>query len=112
MTEMGSSDTRGDEHTLTQIVTMRCKPEHEQEFVELATSIVQTVHEQEPGTILYALHKHPSDAHTYVWVERYGHAEALRAHMAAPYIADAVAKLPNWLSAPPELQELRQVMPS
>ena len=54
MTEMGSSDTRGDEHTLTQIVTMRCKPEHEQEFVELATSIVQTVHEQEPGTILYA----------------------------------------------------------
>jgi hypothetical protein len=32
-------------------------------------------------------------------------------HMAAPSIADAVAKLPNWLSAPPELQELRQVVP-
>ena len=112
MTETGLSENRGNGETLTVIGTMRIKPEHEEEFVELATSVVQAVHEQEPGTILYVLHKHPSEAHVYVWVERYRDAEAQQAHLAAPYIADAFAKLPDWLSAPPEFEELSQLAPA
>jgi quinol monooxygenase YgiN len=112
MTETGLSDNRGNGDTLTVIGTMRVKPEHEEEFVDLATRVVLAVHEQEPGTILYVLHKHPSEAHAYVWVERYRDSEAQQAHLAAPYVADALAKLPDWLSAPPEFQEFSQLSPA
>ena len=112
MTETGSPDNWGNGDTLTVIGTLRFKPEHEHEFLALATRVVQAVHDQEPGTILFALHKHPSEAHAYVWVERYRDAKAFQAHSAAPYIVDGLAKLSNWLSMPPDVQELSQLAPA
>jgi quinol monooxygenase YgiN len=107
----GTSSVQGNSDTITLIVTMTFKPEHEQEFVELAAATAQTVHEQEPGTILYVLHQHATAPHSYVWVERYRDAEALQAHTQAPYMAEAMNKLPNWFSKPPELIQLSQIVP-
>jgi quinol monooxygenase YgiN len=112
VTETESSEDRGNGDTVTVIGTMKVKPEHEEEFVELATRVVQAVHEQEPGTILYVLHKHPSEPHTYVWVERYRDEGAHQAHVSTSYFADAVAKLPDWLSAPAEFEEFSQLAPA
>jgi len=44
-------------------------------------------------------------------VERYRDAEALKAHAEAPYMVEAMNKLPNWLSQPPELTQLSQIEP-
>lgn len=90
---------------------MSVKAEHEREFLDFATNTVRTVHEKEPGTILYVLHKHPTEPYTYVWVERYCSAEALEIHTNAAYIAEAMRRLPNWLSKPPDLIQLRQIVP-
>lgn len=109
--EQGSANAHGNSDVITLVGTMTVKAAHEQEFVDFATDTVRTVHEKEPGTSLYALHKHPEERHTYVWVERYRDAEALETHTKAPYIAEAMQRLPNWLSKPPELMELRQIVP-
>jgi quinol monooxygenase YgiN len=109
--EKGISSVQGNSDAITLIGTMAIKPEHEQEFVEFAAATAQTVHEQEPGTILYVLHQHATEPHTYVWVERYRDAEAWKAHTQAPYIAEAMRKLANWLSKPPELIQLSQIVP-
>ncbi|GAA1578804.1 antibiotic biosynthesis monooxygenase [Kribbella sancticallisti] len=111
MQETASSSANGSSDAITLVGTMTIKPEHEQAFVEFAAATAQTVHANEPGTILYVLHKHPTEPHTYVWVERYRDAEALKAHTDAPYIAEAMSKLPNWLSKPPELIQLSQIVP-
>ncbi len=101
----------GDSRVITLIGTMAIKPEHEHEFVDLAVRTAQTVHESEPGTVLYVMHKHPTKPHAYVWVERYRDAEALKAHTEAPHIAEAMGNLANWLSKPPELIQLSQIVP-
>lgn len=111
MEEQRSAGCHGDSDVITLVGSMAIKPEHEREFVDFATRTVQTVHEKEPGTILYVLHKHPTEPYTYVWVERYRDAEALKVHTEAPYIAEAMGKLPNWLSKPPELIQLNQIVP-
>ena len=108
----GSSNGHGDSDVRTLIVTMMIQPDHEQEFQELAVSTVETVHAQEPDTILYTLHKHPTEPHTYVWVERYADAGAMQRHAAAPYMAEAMSRIPGWLAKPPEFTQLSQVLPA
>lgn len=102
----------GDANVVTLVVTMTIHPDKEREFVDFAAATVHKVHESEPGALLYALHRHPTEPHTYVWVERYRNAEALSAHTEAPYMVDAMSKLPGWLSAPPELVQLSQISPA
>ena len=57
------------------------------------------------------MHRHPTEPHTYFWVERYRDAEALEAHSQAPYIAEAMANLQMWLAAPPDIQRYEQLAP-
>jgi quinol monooxygenase YgiN len=96
--------------TINQLITMTFAPEHEAAFLELATSVVAQVRANEPDTLIYMLTKHPERDHTYVWIESYRDQDALAVHSDAPYIADALAKLPDWWSAPPEAIQLRQVL--
>ncbi len=106
-----SANVHGNSDVTTLIVTMTIHPDHEKDFVELAASTVKSVHDEEPETLLYALHTHPTEPHTYVWVERYSDVDAMRRHADAPYMAQAMNKLPHWLSRPPEMLKLGQVMP-
>ena len=113
MTESGSVTAHGDSDVVTQVVTMAVKPEYEQEFLDLASHTVNEVHANEPGTLLYVLTKHPTEPHTYVWVERYRNQEALKAHGETPYIAEAMSRVqdPEWWAKPHEMLQLAQVMP-
>lgn len=95
---------------VNQLVTMTLAPEHEAEFLELAASVVAQVRANEQDTLLYVLTKHPERDHTYVWIERYRNQQALTVHSQAPYIAEALAKLPGWWSAPPDWVQLPQVL--
>jgi len=92
------------------LVTMTFLPEHEEAFLELATSVVEQVRANEPGTLLYMLTKDPERDHTYVWIERYRDQQALDVHSESPYMADALAQLPGWGSSPPEVLQLREVV--
>lgn len=71
-----------------------------------ATCLVGT-----PDTVLYALHSHSTEPHTYVTVERYRNGDALARHLESPYVAEAMSKLPDFLAKPPEMIELNQVLP-
>ena len=95
---------------ISQVITMTFAPEHEEAFLELASSVVAQVRANEPDTLVYVLTKDPERDHTYVWIESYRDQDALAIHGEAPYIADALAKLPGWWSTPPEAIQLRQVL--
>lgn len=111
MMDQPNSGGHGDSRVVTLVITMTLQPDSEQEFVDFAATLVRTVTESEPDTLLYALHRHPSEPHTYIWVERYRDAEALQVHTEAPYMAEAMGKLPNWLAQPPEMIQLSQIEP-
>ncbi len=106
-----ASDIQGNTSVVSLVVTMTFKPEHEQDFLELARNAIKQVRAQESGNLLYVLTKHPSEPHTYVWIERYADAAAFDAHGKMPYIQDALSKLPGWFAKPPGFLRLPQVFP-
>ena len=113
MAESGSTGDHGNAEVVTQIVTMTLNPEYEQEFLDFAAYFVGKVHANEPGTLLYVLTKHPTEPHTYLWVERYHDQEAERAHSQAPYFSEAISRIDNpaWWAKPGEVLRLTQVVP-
>jgi quinol monooxygenase YgiN len=113
MTESESANAHGDSDVVTLLVTMAVKPAHEQEFLDFVAYFAKKVHANEPGTLLYVLTKHPTEPHTYLWVERYRDQEALKAHSETSYIGEAMSKVqdPKWWAKPPEMLQLTQVVP-
>jgi quinol monooxygenase YgiN len=110
-TPTAESPPHGDSTTVTLVVTMTVKPEREQEFLKFAGKFVGDVHANEPGSLLCVLTRHPTRPNTFVWVERYRDAEALTAHGASAHFAEAKAKFPEFVAAPPEFLKLSQVLP-
>jgi quinol monooxygenase YgiN len=94
---------------IANIITMTFEPQNEQAFIELATDVIDKVSANEPDTLTYVLAKHPSQTNTYVWIERYRNEQARDAHNKAPYIIDALQRLPGWWAKPPEILSLEQV---
>jgi quinol monooxygenase YgiN len=80
-------------------------------FLGIFTSTA--VHANEPGTLLYVLTKHPTEPHTYLWVERYRDQAAEQAHGEAPYFGEAMSRIqdPKWWAKPGEVLLLTQVVP-
>ncbi len=105
-------DRFGGSDAITFVATVTIKPEHEEEFVALVTAMADKVQVNEPGTTLYVLHRHPTEPHTYVAVERYCDADALTAHAESPYFGEAMGKLQDWLAKPIEFLQLHQIVPS
>jgi quinol monooxygenase YgiN len=107
-----SSSAHGNAQVVTLVVTMTFKPEHEHDFLAMAREFTATVHATEPDVLLYTLHKHPSEPHTYVWVERYRNEAALGHHMSTPAMQAVFPKLQNYLAGPPSMLKLDQVVPA
>ena len=111
---MGGGSVPNDAHegssAITLMGTIRIKPEYDEEFVALATATPEMVRRNEPDTILYLTYRHPTDAHTYAFVERYRDAAAWTAHIEAPYVRDAMAKLQNCVLEPPDTLRLTQIV--
>ncbi len=114
-------EAHGGSDSITLVVTNVVKPEHDEEFRLGAVEVAKQVRENEPGTLLYALTKLPSQSlagvevgdvfgHTYVWVERFRDEPALKAHMSAPYVGTFLSKARKWLVGPPQLLRLTQIV--
>lgn len=101
----------GSQSVVTLVVTMAIKPEHDADFRRLAERSIAKVLASEPGTVLYTLHRHPTAANTYVWVERFADAAAMAAHSGTPHMAEAMSLLPGYLASKPEVLELEQLAP-
>jgi quinol monooxygenase YgiN len=113
MAESGSTNAHGNADVVTALVTMTLNPAYEQEFLDFAAAFAMKVHANEPGTLLYVLTTHPTEPHTYLWVERYRDQAASKAHSEAPYFREAISRMqdPAWWAKPGEVLLLTQVVP-
>ena len=107
-----SDDRYGNSDTITFVVTVTIKPEHEMDYVAMMPAMETTILANEPDTLLHAVHAHPTEPHTYVVIERYRNADAVNTHGETPYLREAVGKLEAWLAKPIEFLQLRQIAPS
>ena len=105
-------DRFGGSDAITFVATVTIKPEHEEEFVALVTAMAEKIQVDEPGTTLHVLHRHPTEPHTYVAVERYRDTDAVTAHAESPYFGEAMEKFQDWLAKPIEFLQLHQIVPS
>lgn len=90
------------------VATLTPLPGKTDELVEAMRDLVAQVHANEPGCLLYALHRHP-DGERLVMVEKYVDAAAVKAHRASEHFKAAGAVLGGLLAAPPEVLALEPV---
>ncbi|MEB3030877.1 putative quinol monooxygenase [[Mycobacterium] nativiensis] len=87
------------------IATFTVKPESVEAVREICSKAVPQVHE-EPGCQLYSLHEADN---AFVFVEQWADPEALKAHSAAPSVAELFGSLSEHLAAPPDIKMLQPV---
>lgn len=81
-------------HALLQV-----NPAREQEFLEVAKTLVAATHEEE-GNISYELYKHTAGGNTYIMVEIWRDQAAVAAHNTSPHFTGFAAKAGEFLTAP------------
>ena len=87
------------------VATMKAKPESVDAVRDACKQAIEAVH-NEPGCELYSLHE--ADG-TFVFVEQWADAEALKAHSAAPSVAGLFGSLSEHLAGPPDIKMLQPV---
>lgn len=88
------------------VATMKAKPESVDAVREACTNAVAAVHE-EPGCQLYSLHE--ADG-TFVFVEQWADADALKAHSTAPAIGTLFGAIGELLDGAPDIRMLQPVV--
>ncbi|WKG05852.1 putative quinol monooxygenase [Mycolicibacterium sp. HK-90] len=88
------------------VATMKAKPESVDAVREACTKAVAAVHE-EPGCQLYSLHE--ADG-TFVFVEQWADADALKAHSTAPAIGVLFGTIGELLDGAPDIKMLQPVV--
>jgi quinol monooxygenase YgiN len=107
-----SDDRYGKSDTITFVATVTIKPEREKEYLAFMAAVENTILANEPDTLLHVMLAHPTEPHTYVFIERYRNAAALNAHLEAPDHREATEELDDFLAKPYEVLQLRQIAPS
>ncbi len=87
------------------VATMTAKPESVDAVREILTRAVKEVHE-EPGCQLYAVHE---AGDTFVFVEQWADADALKAHSTAPAVATMFTDAGQHLAGQPDIKMLTPV---
>ncbi len=87
------------------VATMTAKPESVDAVRNACKKAVEAVH-QEPGCELYALHEANG---TFVFVEQWADAEALKTHSTAPAIGALFAEVGEQLDGAPDIKMLAPV---
>jgi quinol monooxygenase YgiN len=90
------------------VATLRIKPGMEAQFEAVAKELVAKVNANEPGCMLYALHRGES-AGTYVFMERYIDQAAVEAHRATDYFKALGRKMGEYMEGRPEVLRLQEV---
>ncbi|OBJ06431.1 putative quinol monooxygenase [Mycobacterium sp. 1465703.0] len=88
------------------VATLTVKPESVDAVRDILTRAVEEVHD-EPGCQLYALHQ--SDE-TFVFVEQWADAEALKAHSTAPAVTKMFTAAGEHLAGAPDIKMLQPVL--
>lgn len=88
------------------VATMKAKPESVDAVREACTKAVAAVHD-EPGCQLYSLHE--ADG-TFVFVEQWADADALKAHSTAPAIGALFGTVGELLDGAPDIKMLQPVV--
>ncbi|MFV8052640.1 putative quinol monooxygenase [Mycobacterium sp. 48b] len=88
------------------VATMKAKPESVDAVREACTNAVGAVHD-EPGCQLYSLHE--ADG-TFVFVEQWADADALKAHSTAPAIGTLFGSIGELLDGAPDIKMLQPVV--
>lgn len=87
------------------VATAEAAEGREQEVEQAFRTAITAVH-AEPGCELYALHRDSRTPSTFVMVEKWASAGALRAHSKGPALAELGAALQGLLAAPLKVQTL------
>jgi quinol monooxygenase YgiN len=85
---------------------MKAKPESVDAVRDACKQAIEAVH-SEPGCDLYSLHE--ADG-TFVFVEQWADADALKAHSAAPAVATLFGTVSELLDGAPEIKLLQPVV--
>ncbi|MEV0669763.1 putative quinol monooxygenase [Mycobacterium sp. NPDC050441] len=88
------------------VATMKAKPESVDAVREACTNAVAAVHD-EPGCQLYSLHE--ADG-TFVFVEQWADADALKTHSTAPAIGTLFGSIGELLDGAPDIKMLQPVV--
>lgn len=84
--------------TVPVVAIIRAKPGKEKALADVLKQLVAETH-KEPGCVRYALHTSQADARDFVFVERWKSAQDLQSHLAAPHIAEAMARKEELIDA-------------
>jgi quinol monooxygenase YgiN len=90
---------------VTVVATMKAKPESVDAVREACKQAIEAVH-SEPGCDLYSLHE--ADG-TFVFVEQWADAEALKTHGSAPAIGALFETIGEHLDGAPDIKRLDPV---
>ncbi|HEX3545847.1 MAG TPA: putative quinol monooxygenase [Mycobacterium sp.] len=88
------------------VATMIAKPESVDAVREACTQAIEAVH-QEPGCELYSLHE--ADG-TFVFVEQWADADALKTHSTAPAVGTLFGTVGEHLESAPDIKMLQPVL--
>ncbi|CDO30360.1 putative quinol monooxygenase [Mycolicibacterium porcinum] len=88
------------------VATMKAKPESVDAVREACTNAIAAVHD-EPGCQLYSLHE--ADG-TFVFVEQWADADALKTHSTAPAIGTLFGSIGELLDGAPDIKMLQPVV--
>jgi quinol monooxygenase YgiN len=87
------------------VATFKSKPESVNTVRDACIRAVETVHE-EPGCELYALHE--ADG-TFVFVEQWADADALKTHSTAPGVTTMIGAIGEHLDGAPDIKMLTPI---
>ena len=88
------------------VATMKAKPESVDAVRNACTQAIEAVH-SEPGCDLYSLHE--ADG-TFVFVEQWADADALKTHSTAPAVATLFGTVGELLDGAPDIKMLTPVV--
>ena len=88
------------------VATMKAKPESVDAVREACAKAVEAVH-KEPGCELYALHE--ADG-TFVFVEQWADADALKTHSTAPAVGALFGTIGEHLDGAPDIKMLQPIV--
>jgi quinol monooxygenase YgiN len=89
------------------VATLKAKPESVETVREAGKTALAAVHE-EPGCELYSLHE--AEDGTFIFVEQWADAEALKAHSKAPGVATFFGAIGEHLDGAPDIKMLQTVV--
>ena len=89
------------------VATMKAKPESVDLVRAACVEAVDAVH-AEPGCELYSLHE--ADGGTFVFVEQWADADALKTHSTAPGVTTLFAEIGEHLDGAPEIKMLTPIV--